>query len=377
MTIYDRFREFKQLTKHDGTYGIEIETETKKAYEPPKFFYWKSVPDNSLRDYGIEYIMKSPLSHKDVSLALTEFGDKTKDIKFITDSNSTSVHVHMNMLNETFLTLANIFTTYTLVENLLIRLSGPSRKSNLFCLPICDAEQTYKDMISMLTSVERNRVSDIWGNFGEEGNKYAAFNLAALGKQGSVEFRSFRGDPSPVAIAEWVLVLNSLLSFCQNPNLTPSVVIEKYRNNSEKLLKEVFGTTLTTIETACLASGDSIDKLLNKNFWYAASIAYSVKEWGKLDRTPENKKFKSMKALDAFCLSSYGKAYKDLGVDGQFAARTMFRQNGGMLVEVQQLGDFGADVWNNFAPAQAAAQLVGNAMPPMAFDEVVDFGEDD
>lgn len=350
MTVYDNLRKYKNFKKHDGLYGVEIETEAKREYRIPELHYWIAKKDNSLRDFGIEYIMKAPLSYDDCKVALKEFGDKTKDFKLIPDSNSTSVHVHMNMLNERWLTVANIYTVYALYENLLIRFSGPTRRSNLFCLPICDAEQTYKDMMNILNNVSRQNYGFLWNDINEETNKYGAINLASLGHIGSIEFRSFRGSPIPAVISPWLLILNSMYNYCRGAGITPATIIEAYRKSPDKLITSVFGLGRSAIKDAVKESGGDEAELVKKNVHYAAAVAYSIKDYNLLDKTPEQLKYKSNKHLDKYCLDQWGKVYKDLDPEMQEIAVMIFKQQGGLI---QQINNFQPDP----QPAWAAHAL--------------------
>lgn len=181
---------------HKGTFGLEIETETAEAYDVPKFSFWDVHRDGSLRNFGQEYVLKQPLDFNEhIPLALEEFRVKTSKGILISLElcSQTSVHVHINFLGETFQTLGNFLTIYSLTENLLIRMSGADRLSNLFALPICDAETTFFNMKNMLDGIKAKQYNSMV--FDPEYTKYAAINLAALSRFGSLEIRSL-GEPS-------------------------------------------------------------------------------------------------------------------------------------------------------------------------------------
>lgn len=66
MNIFEIMNKYSNVnfsTRHDGQYGIEIETETLDSYDVPKFKFWKVDRDNSLRNFGVEYILKAPVSY--------------------------------------------------------------------------------------------------------------------------------------------------------------------------------------------------------------------------------------------------------------------------------------------------------------------------
>lgn len=292
-----------------GEIGLEIETETLQEYKVPQFSFWDVHNDGSLRNVGREYVLRQPLEiTKEFPEAMVEFASKTKDIKFIPDSITTSVHVHLNMLNETFVTLGNFLTLYTLVENLLVRYSGEDRKSNLFCLPICDAEEIYNNIMSMMRGIGGKKYAAM--QFAPENTKYGALNLAALVQYGSLEIRSFRGTTDIGVIKKWVDILYSILKYARQDKLVPPQIIMAYKEKGPELLTDVFGEFREEIRQK------EEDKLIEKNFWYAASIAYSIRNWDKLEDIPKPKKAKP-KDLEAISQSMYQTTFEALNFDQQ------------------------------------------------------------
>jgi hypothetical protein len=285
MNIYEVIKTLKNTKRHDGEFGVEIETETKTPYDAPMLKYWSTHQDGSLRNFGIEYVLRQPLLVKtQIPDALEEFEALTKNIKFIKDSHTTSVHVHVNMLNETFRTFANFLCTYTLVENLLIRYSGPDRLSNLFCLPICDAEDTYKNIIHMMRAVNEKNYKALL--FSENQVKYGALNLASFNSLGSLEIRTFRGETDIKEIKKWINIIYSVLTYARNQKRSPHTIMEDWKSNNLRILDEIFGNSRDDI------SYKDEKELLEKNLFYAASIAYSVRDWSNFDLERPKKEFK-------------------------------------------------------------------------------------
>lgn len=360
MTIYDDLKAFKGYKKHTGTYGIEVETEAPNPYDIPAFKYWKYTDEeHSLRGFGIEYMLKAPLLWpEEVEKGLREFELQTAHCNFDKDSGSTSVHVHMNMLDEEWLTLAKIFTTYALFENLLIRFSGPSRRSNLFCMPICDAEEQYKDIINLLQYIKVGKFGQLW-NFEEKTNKYSALNFVPLTIHGSIEFRSFRGDPSKEAITTWIDILDHILLFARKVE-SPAAIIDLYRQDKLMLGQVVFGTDLLTeLYAEAVKQGDDPEKLISKNFWYAASIALWNKDWssfGVIEKAP----LKVDKAFDKFCMETFGRPHDLLSAEEKDIVQIIYKNNGGNL-KVAKAGNvnpnvIGGLVGGNFEWADAPMQ---------------------
>lgn len=327
MTVRDLFAGIRNFKNYDGEFGVEIETETKSPYEVPGFFFWTTHQDGSLRDYGIEYVLKQPVKYEIVQEALKEFSEKTGKIKFIRDSFSTSVHVHINMLNESAITLGNFITTYFLFENLLIRYSGPNRLSNLFCLPVCDAEETCNIAVNMMRGLPTKSHQSLVVS--ENNAKYAALNLSALGKYGSLEIRTFRGETDVKIVQEWIDILNKLLVYSRNQK-DPKDIMEQYRLGGIALKDKVFE------ELSPKLDHPEQEQLVSNNAYYAASVAYAVKNWHDIEK-PLEKFNPTAKDKDNYAMGLFGKVFSDLAAgEAQYTLdRMMFDHSRGILKPTQ------------------------------------------
>lgn len=294
-TIYDSLMAagFNRIKRHTGEVGIEIETESKRPYEPPKLKFWSHHPDGSLRDFGIEYILEAPVIRgRECRAALEEWDEKVRQkFTLVPDSFSTSVHVHVNFLNNSWIQLANFLTLYYSVENLLIRISGPDRLSNLFCLPLCDAEGELAGILSLVSAIGSLR----HGNLGlsAENYKYAALNLCNLTRLGTLEIRSLRGTTDIKEIDNWVEILLSIKDYASQKGLTPPKIIEDIDRLGERILNDIFGDRAKIFERVT-----NKEKLIRNNLYYAAKIAgcsrFTDSTWG----FPKPKKVYKEKLLE-------------------------------------------------------------------------------
>lgn len=281
-TIFDIMRQVNKFPgdRLRGDVGVEIETETTKKYEYPMLKYWNTTKDNSLRDWGVEYVLKAPMTIPELEKALSEFDLCEKKYKFNKGSISTSVHVHLNFLNETYLTMANFLTAYALVENLLIRYSGPDRLSNLFCLPICDAEGVKDNLVSLLSFINRNQYKNV--KISPDRCKYGAINPGPLNTLGTIEVRSFRGETDVKVIQKWVEILDKLKQFARTPKLAPPDILQLWKDNKSSLVDIIFqefAKELRYIDPK--TKKDATDELLKQNLKYAADLACVSKDWSK------------------------------------------------------------------------------------------------
>lgn len=294
-TIRDEVKNWYSYSDNRGTFGIEIEAETKSSEDYGENFFrakqthsgvrydypvgmeaWEGHEDNSLRNFGHEFVLKKPLVYEEALEALDAFKEGTSHVKFLKNTPSTSIHVHINMVEESFLTLGNFFTLWALFENVLTDFSGPTRRSNLFALPIRAAERTEGNILNLLREVEKGSVS--WG-LSDQHMKYAALNIAPLIKIGSIEIRSFRGTTDVREIKQWLSILNRLLVYSKKEGLTPPDILEAYRDRPQELYVEVFGKDWDVL----INTVQDVELLIERNLWYAHKISESVKDWDNIN----------------------------------------------------------------------------------------------
>jgi len=198
-----------------GEIGLEIETEGAGLPQitPENSLFWNTVGDGSLRNGGWEYIFSNPLLYVSVSDALKEWNERTKKAKFVY-SMRTSIHQHHNLSTSPLEDLYKILAYYWLVENVLVRTQGPDREGNLHCLRIKDAEHLYHTFIESI--LERGGVG--FANINRENARYAAANICALRKYGSLEYRFLKGTTDIGEIQKWVDILYNLWKFAIQKN---------------------------------------------------------------------------------------------------------------------------------------------------------------
>lgn len=283
-----------QFKPSPGTFGIEIETEVESAASYPEDFLnpkecsdtgqfipelnkyvkyynlwnksWRGVLDGSLRNFGVEYIVKKPLSYKGALSAIDEFAENTKGIPFIENAPGTSVHVHINMQDEEILTIFTYITVWTLFENLLIEFCGENRRTNLFALPtrVCEGN------LSIYTQIVDNYLNRTKAFYlSEHHAKYSALNVAPLNKLGSIEIRSMRGTTDPDILKKWVTILNDILIYSRGKK--PSEVLREYRSlGPSGMIERVFS------DKSFLSSIDNhearVDYMLDQVYLFVSSF---------------------------------------------------------------------------------------------------------
>lgn len=265
-----------------GEVGVELEAEGSLQTNP--LGYWTIVPDGSLRNGGLEFVLKKPISFDQLGKALDEFVNGTANCKFDLTSPRTSCHVHFNAQTYTFKQIYAIIGVYWMFEDILLQHCGPSRTSNLFCLPASAAQKQVNDVVD---SVRKTLTS--WNQrfllaFSPDAYKYAALNLSCLMKYGSLEFRGMRGIYTKKEISDWVGMLRYMIQ--KAADLTsPVAAYQIFKDASPMGLVDYFFGPYSNIITEQKHWKDSI----KNSSMFLAQLSYVVDQAdkGKFSRPPQ------------------------------------------------------------------------------------------
>lgn len=211
--------------------GIEVELEGSLVSSVKPF--WTVKPENSLRDGGMEYILTSPLPILDVHKALADFEKAMKKCSPKATIRC-STHIHINVMGFSLREIFQAMTAHYLVEDALIETQSPNRHGNLFSLPMSLAEDIFISIKQALRSDAS--VSE----FHVERNRYAALNLAALNKYGSLEFRFLDAYTEAAPLQLWSETLYNLVH--NGSRLTPKALLDMYNElPMADFLKQLLG----------------------------------------------------------------------------------------------------------------------------------------
>lgn len=288
---------FFKFKANKGVFGIEIETETEAYGDYPSGFLveaghdgdghqkwnitseimsdWEAKFDGSLRNFGIEYVLKKPLSYEESLQALDRFREGTAGIDFLKEPFSCSVHVHVNVANETWKTVGNFSALWVLFEDLLVNFSGPTRRCNLFALPTSVAEGGLTNLQRFFKAAERGQPFGLKINQGS--GKYSALNICSFSKLGSFEIRTMRGTTDTDVLKEWVTILNLILEYSRRDH-SPKEIVRRYRDVGLSILDEVFGHEIGQKLRGDL-SEEEVEGSLDHNVFFAACLADTVANW--------------------------------------------------------------------------------------------------
>ena len=236
------FPAFVGLNPAADLFGVEVELEGSKlkdrvgALHP----YWTSHVDGSLRarnpeDDALEYVFTTPLE-----LAISEMAIRglckflSHPSRKVYPSYRTSIHVHINCLQETRRTIYNYITIATILDELLVSQNGEHRVGNNFCLRMRDAEGVLADLIKSL---------DNYGNIlGIRANdRYGSVNVASILKFGTIEFRSLECTTDADRIIHWVRTLQAMKESARDFADPREVISQFSRTGPAEFLNQVLG----------------------------------------------------------------------------------------------------------------------------------------
>lgn len=203
-----------------GEFGIEIEVEGGPFPEGSPT-NWQRVEDHSLRNGGVEYVIRNPLREDNVRGALETLRDFLGDTP-LSFTYRTSVHVHVNVQDLTIKQWVNFLVAFTILEEALVDVVGPKRAGNKFCLRAVDADETLRQVRDNLRS--GNITAGLGGDL-----KYASMNIVATLTHGTLEFRAMEGNLDVDRITQWVNVLSRIKDYARQADDPTAIVGEMSR----------------------------------------------------------------------------------------------------------------------------------------------------
>lgn len=254
------------LNKCEGEYGLEIEAE---GYSLPRNSTrtWKCEIDGSLVSglEAVEYVLAKPSSLEGIHDAIDQLGKSYKDYGTrIEETDTSGVHVHLNVQDYTMKEFFTLTTTYFALEELLIKFCGAWREGNHFCLRAKDAEW----IIFELARSAKNRKL---GNLNTDLIRYCSYNVYSIFKYGSVEFRAMRGTGDLEAIKEWINIIDALKNGAKKFN-SPSEVLQAISiGGEEAFLRQVLGN-----KAAFFLRVPNYREIIRENLWIVQPLAFAT-----------------------------------------------------------------------------------------------------
>ena len=200
--------------------GIEIEVEgqinfDRKIFSAPSKFsdskigqYWGIVSDGSLRD-GIELVTPTLFGDDLVQAvkALSKLNEQLERRPSFSHRCSTHVHIDARDLDKD--QLLSLIFIYYLYEKYLFKYWNERRYNNIYCIPLHNCHQFISTVGALIREKNESVILDTFSAINER-ERYCAFNLNALLKYGSVEFRHGEGTFDSVKILNWINIIMCL-----------------------------------------------------------------------------------------------------------------------------------------------------------------------
>ena len=267
-----------------GDIGLEIEVEGNKFQKSNVHLLplgWQHHTDNSLRGTdNAEYVLNGPIKFDQVRGHIDALWDMFKAYgSKISESNRTSVHVHLNVQDFYFDHFAAFAALYFCFEEILTEWCGEHRVGNLFCLRAKDAPA----IITAIKRFIRTDGGDIRENF-----HYAGFNPQALFKFGSIEIRTLRGTPDPEVIFDWVGILRRLYELSGSYSDPRDVCSNFSAEGPIAFFETILGEHASKVRAGSGMSDEKIRDSLYEGIRLAQDIAY-CRDWGVYKKTEVKK----------------------------------------------------------------------------------------
>src|SRR6185312_4452554 len=194
--------------------GLEHEYEGVKDRTLPIHSFselWSYHEETSLKDLGAEYVLSNPLFGEDLSNALQWMTDHAVGQKWKC-TKRTGIHVHMDVRDLEVPQLAGLSLLYAALEPLIYKWVGDSRDVSHFCVPLYKADDALFDACSIIRSAfqDQKAGSSLTLKKSEDFKRYAGFNLHALHKFGSIEFRHLQTTHDRQRIEDWINILMAI-----------------------------------------------------------------------------------------------------------------------------------------------------------------------
>lgn len=254
--------------------GLEHEYEGVKENSLPKHTFadfWTQHEEGSLKDSGAEYVFATPMFGIDAYNAIEWLVAHAKASKWKC-TKRTGIHVHLDVRDLEAPQLAGLSIIYAAVEPILYHWVGDGRDASHFCIPLYRADEALLGACSIIRSALQDAKDDGRTALGlaEEYQRYAGFNLQALHKFGSIEFRQLQTTHDLDRIVDWINIIMSLKATALKlPQSDGAVVRMIQRMGVQELLSYVFPSQIA----AKLYTPKSEEEFISRGLPSARDIA--------------------------------------------------------------------------------------------------------
>jgi hypothetical protein len=210
--------------------GVEIELEGQsnkeiRVHNENGQPFWVQHQDGSLRG-GVEFVLSQPMMGSTLKEAIHYW---FRTFKTYNDSPRTSIHVHINMLQdeESLEGLRNMLVLYYMFEDVFFAIADENRKWNGYCNPFEDDPPEV--LQAFMRADEPQTIARNWGRGDRGGDRYYGLNLLALGRFGTLEFRHMPLIRDEERLFDWIKLIMELklaANRMADENTTPTEIFK-------------------------------------------------------------------------------------------------------------------------------------------------------
>lgn len=267
--------------------GLEFEYEGVENSNLPKHTFadfWAYHEEGSLKNNGAEFVFSVPLFGVDAFNATEWLVSYAKSSKWKC-TKRTGIHVHLDVRDLTVPQLAGQTILYSAIEPILYRWIGDGREASHFCIPLYRADEALQAACTIIKSAYVDERLDEHSAIqeAEAFQRYAGYNLQALSKFGSVEFRHMQTTHDLTRVCDWVNMIMSIKAATfRLPHSDGAAIRMLQRMNALELLSYIFPKDLVDK----LYTKDSDEELFSLGLPAARDIAVhgcGNTDWVKAD----------------------------------------------------------------------------------------------
>jgi hypothetical protein len=245
--------------------GIELEYEKYNGEHVRGIDLWNLIPDNSLRDNGIEFV-STVLPRREIAQAF-EQAKKLIELTRVKATPRCGIHVHLNVAPYTWGQLWSLSVLYTLLEPTIFKQYAPERQTSHFCVPSFSNDVLAKTMMEDMGKLRGKDVVAQRYGYDDAGNarpldpervlpklgllgtnKYTAMNYSRLHDLHTVEFRQLDAYEDLKIVREWVEFLLRMQRIANNYGNEPQAVLDDYERIGLEGLCDKVGLDMQEID---------------------------------------------------------------------------------------------------------------------------------
>lgn len=239
----------------DGRIGLEYEYEQcqgfnwglpcAKGAQP----YFTTHNDGSLRDGGLEFVLREPLFGEELLLAIRGMDEVARALRF-KSSYRTSMHVHLDMERATYPDqVLSTAVLYAIAEPFLYKFVGQARDMCNYCLPWYRHDQHFGVFLKGIKETLGASGADVTERLRRlKEFKYSGLNFFSLGDYGTLEFRQAPVGMDSAKVIEWINVIQSLRRFAiDNQRPFGDILGRAFSSNYAEFLGLVFGDNFKSL----------------------------------------------------------------------------------------------------------------------------------